>query len=188
MNTVRRDSDRVAFHGVKADMVKRQADAMNLPLLQKQVEDGNYRERFLEGLDELKRKGIAIVVFGDIDVQENRAWCESVCREAGLETHFPLWGTDQRELLMEFIGSGFKAVAVCVESSYFDRSSLGSLLDKGWLEGIDERRKAGSNLTYCGENGEYHSFVFDGPPFKAPVEFSKGECVHRSNHWLIDLV
>lgn len=188
LNTVRCESDRVAFHGVRSGLVRKQAELLEIPLLQKHVGDDDYKERFLDALDELGRKGVTMMVFGDIDIDQNRGWCESVCREARIEPYFPLWGGDQRALLQEFIESGFKAVVVSIDSTQFDKSALGSPLDLAWLEKIQERRRLGSPLTFCGENGEYHSFVFDGPLFRAPLGFSKGESVFRQNHWLIDLV
>ncbi len=188
LNTVREDSDRVAFHGVRAELVKRQADAMDLPLLQKRVGDWDYRQKFLEGLDELKGKGITTIVFGDIDIQEHRDWCESVSLESGLEPHFPLWAADQDQLMRELVSSGFRALVVSVDCTFFDKDALGAFLDEDWLGEVLRRKSQGSGLTACGENGEYHTFVFDGPPFKRPVTFDRGEKVLRSNHWLMDLL
>ena len=188
LNTVRCESDRVAFHGVRSGLIKKQADLLELPLLQKRVGDDDYKERFLEALDELANKGITTVVFGDIDVEQNRAWCESVCREAGIEPYFPLWSRDQRGLIREFIDSGFKAVVVAVDSSYFDKSVLGTSLDDAWLGLIEGKRSSGTSLTYCGENGEYHTFVTSGPNFKSRIKLLETRKSIRDGFGQLDVV
>jgi len=188
LNTVRRESDRVAFHGVKAELVQAQARSMGIPLIQKRVGDDDYREVFVSSLEELKARGVCSMVFGDIDVQQNREWCEGVCKEVGLRPLFPLWGADQRELLSEFLAAGFKAVTVCVDAAFFSEMELAKTLDDAWLSRLDEGRKAGTGSTHCGENGEYHTFVYDGPLFQHPINFRPGEHVFKTNHWLVDLV
>jgi len=188
LNTVRRESDRVAFHGVKAELVEAQARSMGIPLIQKSVGEDDYREVFISSLEELKARGVGSMIFGDIDVQQNREWCEGVCKEVGLRPHFPLWGADQRELLSEFLVAGFKAVTVCVDAAFFSEEELAKTLDDAWLSRLDEGRKAGTGSTYCGENGEYHTFVYDGPLFQHPIKFRPGEHVFKTNHWLVDLV
>ncbi|MDD1746343.1 MAG: diphthine--ammonia ligase [Methanomassiliicoccales archaeon] len=190
LNTYRRESGRVAFHGVRADLVRRQAESMDIQLLQKEVFGDCYEEQFLEALQELRTKGVTGVVFGDIDVQENRRWAEGVCRKSGLDSYFPLWGIGQKAILTDFIGMGFKAVVVAVDQKFLGEGELGHKLDGSWLNLVTRINSAGMHppLTYCGENGEYHTFVYDGPAFKFPVEFIKGEKVHRDGHWLVDLL
>lgn len=188
LNTIRRESRRVAFHGVKAELVQTQADSIGIPLIQKEVGDDDYREVFISSLVELKARGVDCMVFGDIDVQQNREWCEGVCRDTGLRARFPLWGVDQRQLLTEFLAAGFKAAVVCVDASFFNESDLAKTLDGEWLTLLDDGRGKCTGSTHCGENGEYHTFVFDGPFFHRPVRFTPGEHVFKSNHWLVDLI
>lgn len=187
LNTVRRDYGRVAFHGVKAELIQAQARSIGLPVIQKMAGDDDYRDVFISALVELRSMGVGLMVFGDIDVQQNRDWCESVCREVGLDSRFPLWARDQRALLSEFKAAGFKAITVCVEATFFDKTDLGSELDDAWLAKLDEGRRTGTGSTHCGEMGEYHTFVYDGPLFKSPIRFKFGERVFRTNHWLVDL-
>lgn len=187
LNTVRRESNRVAFHGVRAEMITSQAESLGIPLLQKQVGDDDYRGIFSEALMELSHDGVTRMAFGDIDVQQNRDWCENVCGEIGLEAVFPLWGRGQRDLLMEFLDLGFKAITVCVDAGFFEKTDLGRPLDEAWVKRLDEGMNKGVGSTYCGENGEYHTFVSDGPMFKRKIAFNLGEVVWRANHWLIDL-
>jgi len=189
LNTYRRESGRVAFHGVRTDLVQRQAESMGVRLLQKEVFGKCYEEQFLEALLELKAKDVSGVVFGDMDIQENRQWAENVCRKAGLDSYFPLWGIDQKCILTSFMDQGFKAVVVAVDAKFLNEGDLGRQVDRDWLDHITARNSSGKDppTTYCGENGEYHTFVYDGPAFRFPIEFRPGEKVHREGHWLIDL-
>lgn len=189
LNIVRQETERVAFHGIRKDLIQEQAESLGLSLIQKQVDDRNYKQKFSEGLHDLKAKGIEGVIFGDIDIEENRKWCEDRCREAGLTSHFPLWGIQQNSLLEEFIEAGFKAIVVAVDSSYFERDALGKRLDRSWIESLEKSGSRGKyNIsTFCGENGEYHTFVYDGPPFYHEIGISLGEEVQKNNHWLIDV-
>jgi diphthine-ammonia ligase len=189
LNTYRRESGRVAFHGVRAELVQRQADSLGVHLLQKEVFGNIYEEQFLEALLELKAEQVSGVVFGDIDVKENRQWAENVCRKAGLDPYFPLWDLDQKDILTSFIELGFKAVVVAIEEKFFNEEDVGRQLDRDWLKHITMLNFSSRDppITYCGENGEYHSFVHDGPAFRSPIEFQLGVKVHFDGHWLIDL-
>ena len=189
LNTFRKESGRVAFHGVRAELVREQADSLGVRLLQKEVFGDGYEEQFLEALLELKAEHVSGVVFGDIDVRENRQWSENVCRKAGLDSYFPLWDLDQKGILSSFIGIGFKAVVVAVDERSLNEGDLGRQLDWDWLDHIETLNSSSRSppITYCGENGEYHTFVYDGPPFRYPIGFRPGVKVHRDGHWLIDL-
>jgi uncharacterized protein (TIGR00290 family) len=162
---------------------------MGVRLLQKEVAGANYEEQFLEALLELKAKGVKGVVFGDIDVQQNRQWCEMVCRKAGLKSYFPLWNIDQKTILSDFLDCGFKAAVVALDSRFLNESNLGSLIDKKWLRylSVINASRRSPQITSCGENGEYHTFVFDGPAFRFPIDFRLGEKVYREGFWLVDL-
>jgi uncharacterized protein (TIGR00290 family) len=189
LNTYRRESGRVAFHGVRAELVQRQAESMGVHLLQKEVFGNSYEEQFLEALLELKSYDVSGIVFGDIDVEENRRWAENVCRKAGLDSYFPLWDIEQKSILENFINLGFKAMVVAVDEKFLDEDDVGRQLDRNWLNHISAINSRGKNipLTYCGENGEYHTFVYQGPAFRFPIHFHIGEKVYREGHWLIGL-
>jgi uncharacterized protein (TIGR00290 family) len=190
LNTYRTDSGRVAFHGVRAPLIRRQTEALGKALIQKAVGNLDYEEVYLEALMELKSRGVDGMIFGDIDVRRNREWCERISRKAGLKAMFPLWNIDQREILEEFIDAGFRAVIVAVDSKYLAREVLGKPIDREWLNCIERLRNEakGDPMTYCGENGEYHSFVFGGPCFKSDIGFRTGESVLKNGHWLIDII
>ena len=190
LNTYREDSGRVAFHGVRAELIRKQADALGKTLIQRKVGNDNYEEIFLGALTELKSKGVEGVVFGDIDVQQNREWCERVTSKAELESIFPLWNMDQKEIVEEFIGAGFKAIVVALDSKFLTRDDLGRRIDHAWLKRIEGLRieAKGAPITYCGENGEYHSFVFGGPSFKSDIRIRVGTPVRKDSYWLLDVL
>lgn len=139
---------------------------------------------------ELRSRGAEGVVFGDIDVRQNREWCERVSIKARLEPIFPLWNMDQKRIMEEFIGTGFKAIVVAIDSRFLTKDDLGRRIDSAWIERIEDLRRRAANdpLTYCGENGEYHTFVFGGPSFKSDVRIKLGDRVMRNGHWLVDVM
>jgi len=190
LNTYREDSGRVAFHGVRAELIRKQADALGKTLIQRKVCNDNYEEMFLGALIELKSKGAEGVIFGDIDVRQNREWCERVTSKAGLGSIFPLWNMDQKGIIEEFIGAGFKAIVVALDSKFLTRDDLGKRIDLAWMDRIEGLRRQATDvsITYCGENGEYHSFVFGGPAFKWDVKIITGNSVMRNGYWLVDVL
>lgn len=171
-------------------MIRRQAKAIGKGLVQKTVGHNNYEEIFFGALMELRSKGVEGVIFGDIDVRQNREWCESVARRAGLESVFPLWNMDQKKIVEEFIGAGFKAIVVALDSKFLTKDDLGRRIDHAWLKRIEGLRTEakGVPITYCGENGEYHSFVYGGPFFKSDITIRLGTTVRKDSHWLLDVL
>jgi diphthine-ammonia ligase len=190
LNTYREDSGRVAFHGVRAELIQKQAEALGKALVQKTVGDGDYEDVFLGALVELESKGFEGVVFGDIDVRQNREWCERVARKAGLEPVFPLWNMDQKRIMEEFVGAGFKAIIVALDSKFLTRDDLGRKIDTAWLARIEglRREAVGVPITYCGENGEYHSFVTGGPSFRSDIAINTGRSIMKNGYWLLDVI
>jgi len=180
---------RVSFHGLKASFITLQAESMGVTLIQKRSNWENYEQCLLESLSELRHRGVEGVVFGDIALQEHRDWGERLCREVGMEAYYPLWKADQRQLLQEFIAQGFKAIVVAVNPKFFGPETLGRPIDEGWVKELDRL----GNVTYCGEQGEYHTVVYDGPPFKRKIKITQGRKMQRNvsmsknmskRHWL----
>lgn len=190
LNTYREDSGRVAFHGVRSELIRKQADSIGRTLIQKAVDNSNYEETLLGALLELKSKGVEGVVFGDVDVRQNRKWSETVTRKAGLESMFPLWNMDQKEILEEFVGAGFKAIVVALDSKFLTKDDLGRRIDQAWMRRIENLRREATDvpITFCGENGEYHSFVFGGPSFKSDIGIKMGNSLMRNGYWLVDVL
>lgn len=170
-------------HHLSIAMLKAQAEAMKIPIMQRQATWGGYEEEFKKALTFFKKDGIQTGVFGDIDVQEHRDWVERVCSESGLSAILPLWQRSRESLMDEFIACGFKAVIVTVKLECMGAEWLGRQLDRQFVE--DMRRLPQVDL--CGENGEYHTFVYDGPIFKVPVEFSAGEKIRIKTHCFLDI-
>jgi uncharacterized protein (TIGR00290 family) len=171
-------------HGLKSDLLQAQATKMNIPLVQQTIDANGYEVNFKAMVNRLKNEGITAGVFGDIYLQEHRAWIERVCGELGIEAIFPLWGSNTLDLLNEFVEHGFRTLTVSVRSTMLSDAWLGREINQEFIEEI----KALSDIDPCAENGEYHSFVFDGPVFKSPVKFSKGDVTHRDNHYFLKLM
>jgi len=189
LNTYREDSGRVAFHGVRAELIRRQADALGRTLVQRKVGDDNYERVFLGALEELESMGAEGIIFGDIDVRQNREWCERVASKAGLVSILPLWNMDQKAIIEEFIREGFKAIVVAVDSKFLTRDDLGRRIEFDWMDRMEglRRQATGVPITYCGENGEYHTFVFGGPCFGSDIKIKAERRVMRNGYWLIDV-
>ena len=189
LNTYRAESNRVAFHGVRSKLIVEQARSIGVPLLQIAVAGEDYESQFLAALRRLKRDGFGGIVFGDIDVKQNRDWCEYISRKAGLDAYFPLWNMDQKTILKDFVRDGFKAVIAALNSQYLKKEDLGRSVDLTWIQYIDSISKGpdGKTVTYCGENGEYHTYVYYGPIFNKPVSIRSSEIVSKQGYWLLDL-
>jgi uncharacterized protein (TIGR00290 family) len=170
-------------HGLTAELLKAQASAIGIPIIQKGTNWGNYEEEFKKTISELKKQGITAGVFGDIDVQEHRDWVERVCGEVGIKPILPLWKEEREPLMKELINSGFKAILCSTNASFLGSEWLGREIGFDFLRDL----KALGNIDLCGENGEYHTFVYDGPIFKNPVKFSVGKWIQRDKKYFLEV-
>jgi diphthine-ammonia ligase len=161
LNTVAEDGSRVRSHGFPSEVVALQARAMGLPLIQVHTSWEEYEANFKDAMWTLRAAGVEGGVFGDMDLEEHRAWVERVCTEVGLVPLLPLWKADPWALLEEFWEAGFRAVVVATR---LDPAFLGRPLDR---ELVTEMAALGAHP--CGENGEYHTLVTDGPLFRCPL-------------------
>lgn len=177
VTTINPEFGRVSMHGVREELVASQAEAAGLPLERMLVPSSGANDAYVAGLRQVlaahRNAGIEAVVFGDIFLADLRAWREGFLAECGMTGVFPLWGEDTRRLSREFLDRGFKAVTCCVESPCLDEQAVGQALDADFFAGLP------AHVDPCGENGEYHSFVHDGPVFRRPVAFRLGERVYR---------
>ncbi len=171
-------------HHLSVAVLRSQAEAMGIPIVQRQAGWGGYEEEFKSALAVFKEEGVEAGVFGDIDVQEHRDWVERVSSESGLSAMLPLWQRSREALMAEFISLGFKAVVVTVKLECLGREWLGRHLDKDFVRQIKQL----GTVDLCGENGEYHTFVYDGPLFRRPVEFAMGRKVLKDKHWFLELI
>lgn len=177
------DSDFSRSHGIHSSMIVRQAEALGIELLQPKTDRASYEQNFKAAILKLKEQGIIGGVFGDIYLWEHRRWIERVCNECGVEAIFPLWDNPVTELAEEIIDSGFKTIVVSVNAKLLADNFIGRIYDQ---EFVDELSKI-EGLDICAEQGEFHSFVFDGPNFKHPVAFQKREVSFRDNHWFLEI-
>jgi len=135
-----------------------------------------------EAFSAYRESGINSVVFGDLFLEEIRAYRDQFLARHEMHGIYPVWLRDTTEFIKEFIRLGFKAVITCVDGKVLDSSFAGMLIDESFLSALPP------HVDPCGENGEFHTFVFDGPSFKEPVKFSLGEKVARESFWFCDLL
>ncbi|MFH1771458.1 MAG: diphthine--ammonia ligase [Candidatus Omnitrophota bacterium] len=181
LTTVTRDYDRISMHGVRTSLLEQQALSLGICLekvfITKDAANGDYEAQMKNTLLNYKKNGVESVVVGDIFLEDLRRYREDKLSEAGLKAIFPLWGKDTKKLADSFINYGFKAALSCVDTKRLDKKFTGRLFSKGLVSELPE------GVDHCGENGEFHSFVFDGPIFKEPVAFVKGEIVLRDDRF-----
>jgi len=173
-------------HGLSTEVLKLQAQAMDIPIVIKPTTDEKYEEEFKNMALSLKEKGISGGVFGDMDVIEHRQWVERVCKDIGIKAYLPLWQENQQKLLREFIATGFKAIVVATSANKMGQEWLGRLIDTAFFEEMVELDRS-KGITVCGEAGEYHSLVIDGPIFKKRLIIESSSIVNRDDHWFLDI-
>lgn len=185
-NTVTGDGERSRSHGISAAVIRRQSEALGIPIMQQRTEGDNYEAQFITMLKVFKKEGIEGGVFGDIDFEPHREWIEKVCTEAGMTPHLPLWGENQKKLMEEFIDAGFIAVVIAVKAELFGEEVLGQRIDRDFIKQLDRLCET-RNITLCGEAGEYHTLVIDGPLFKNRLEVTESRKVTRDEHHFLDI-
>jgi uncharacterized protein (TIGR00290 family) len=186
LTTVTEEFDRISMHGVRRVLLERQAESIGLPLhavlIPPQCVNATYEARMNEALNEHLGRGVRRVAFGDIFLEDLRVYRERNLAQMGMEALFPIWKRDSRELTHKFLRLGFQAIAVCVDPSVLDSSFAGRVLDESFFADLPP------GVDPCGENGEFHTFVFDGPVFQEPIQFVIGEKVLRDGFYFCDLL
>ena len=186
LTTITEDYDRISMHGVRRVLLEQQAEALGLPLkkilIPKDSTNAIYEARMRALLEEGLREGIDTVAFGDIFLEDLKIYREKNLAQLGMKGLFPIWKRDSAELAQTFINLGFKAVLVCIDTAILDPSFAGRAYDQDLLRDLPP------NVDPCGENGEFHSFAFDGPIFKHPINHTVGEVVQRDHFCFCDLV
>ena len=156
--------ERSRSHGLPPRLIRAQAEALGIPLLTRHASWATYEAQFIAATTELSAMGIGYGLFGDIDLEPHRVWEEKVCGAAGIEAVLPLWQEPRRRLVDEFLALAYRARVVCTNARWLDGSFCGRLFDAAFLRDLP------ADVDACGENGEFHTFVFDGPRFQKPVE------------------
>lgn len=186
LTTVTEDYDRISMHGVRRALLEAQAASLGLPLHLVRIPAGCsndlYEARMREAMEHFAAQGIRRVAFGDLFLGDVREYRERNLAKVGMEAIFPLWLRDTRELAQRFIADGFRAVLVCVDPRKLDAAFAGREYDASLLVALP------AGVDPCGENGEFHSFVYDGPIFRQPVAITRGETVQRDGFVFADLL
>ena len=177
LTTVSEPHQRISMHGVRVELLDQQAVSLGMPCRKLFLPDTPTMEAYeqLMGatLADLRQRGATVSIFGDIFLEDLRRYREAQLAKLQLQVAFPLWGAPTAELIREFMGLGFKTITTCVNEKYLDQSFVGRVIDEQFLRDLP------AHVDPCGENGEFHTFVFDGPLFSHPISFEKGEIVHR---------
>lgn len=157
--------NRSRSHAVPRELIQAQADALDLELVTAKASWQNYERVFIETLKDFQAQQITHGIFGDIDLQDHRDWEEKVCATANIKAVLPLWNENRRKMVDEFLAENFKAVVVCVNEKFLDASFCGRVFDEKFVADLPD------TVDACSENGEFHTFVFDGKLFKNPVPY-----------------
>ena len=172
------DLRRVGLHGVPEHLIEAQAEAIGFPLrkiyLAKDNSHDTYERTIKEFCLKLKNDGIHHVMYGDIFLEDLKAYRDRQLATVGIRGVYPIWQRNTRELVQKFISAGFKTCICAANAAMFEKSQVGKTIDDNWLENIPD------DVDPCGENGEFHTFVYDGPLFKNPVPIKLGDVVEKS--------
>jgi uncharacterized protein (TIGR00290 family) len=175
--TVTDGFDRVSMHGVREELIDIQARTLGLPLLKARIPQSCPGETYASIMERHMREqyaaGVRSIVFGDIFLEDVRRYRDENLARVSMTGIYPLWGKPSRELARQFLGEGFRAVVVCVDTQVLDARFCGRYYDETFLADLP------AGIDPCGENGEFHTFAFDGPIFGSPMAFRKGEIVLR---------
>jgi len=177
ITTINSEVDRVSMHGVRKDLLLRQAESIGIPLeliaLDGTVSMEEYNSIMAEAVTKLRSEDYSHAIFGDIFLEDLRTYREEQLKKVGISAIFPLWKKNTKHLITEFIELGFKAITVCVNAKVLDKSFCGREIDLDFIKSLP------ANVDPCGEHGEFHTFVYDGPNFNEPVRFEIGEIIEK---------
>jgi uncharacterized protein (TIGR00290 family) len=186
LTTVTEGYERISMHGVRRELLQRQAQSIGLPLhevrIPPQCVNPIYEARMEEAMRKHFDQGVRRVAFGDIFLEDLRAYREKNLARIGMTALFPIWKRDTRDLIREFHTNRFRAITVCVEPKVLDPTFAGRELDESFFHDLPP------HVDPCGENGEFHTFVFDGPIFHSPISVRTGEIVTRDGFAFCDLL
>ena len=187
LTTITAGYDRISMHGVRVSLLEQQASSLGVPLIKVTIPQGSsnaqYESAMRNVLTRAQTDGVTAVAFGDLFLEDIRQYREEKLSQVGMKAIFPVWKRDTRELANSFLKAGFKAILVCVDSKFLDRSFVGRTFDEALLAALP------LGVDPCGENGEFHTFVHAGPIFNHPVLVRSGEVVlHENRFWYCDLL
>ena len=185
LTTLSRETDRVGIHHVRRELIEQQAAAVGVPLrvayIPAAASNAEYEAALGSALASLRKERIEHIAFGDLFIEDIRTYRDAFMARNGMRPLYPIWGRDTRQLATDFVAQGFKAVTSCVDLRVLCASFVGRVIDDVFLADLP------ATADPCGENGEFHSFVFDGPNFRHPIEFTVAERIEESPFCFCDL-
>ena len=187
LNFISEEYKRCCFHGVSNELMNIQSEAIQIPIVQKSVpaDMKEYETQFKLAVNELKKRKIQGMVFGDIYLEEHKSWVDRVCNDIGITPFEPLWNLPAEKVVKEFIDIGFKAIVISAKADLFEEDFLGREINYDLISEIKKK-----NICCCGENGEFHTFVYDGPIFKKKIIINETEKILKEGfwkHWFLDI-
>ncbi|MBA2341745.1 MAG: diphthine--ammonia ligase [Pyrinomonadaceae bacterium] len=186
LTTITTDYDRISIHGVRRELLHRQASALGLPLYEvaitKDATNEEYEREMKAALETRRGEGVDAIAFGDLFLEDIRLYRQRLLAGLSLQPLFPVWGWDTTEFIKNFVALGFKTIITCVDSKRLDSSFAGRIIDEKFLDELPPL------VDPCGENGEFHTFVFDGPLFREAISFNVGETIKRGDNFYCDLL
>lgn len=186
LTTTNESVDRVAMHGTRNDLMRRQAEALGLPVLEVGLpwpcSNEDYATRMMAACETMKADGVSHVVYGDLYLEDIRAYRDEKMAQANLTAVYPLWKQDTRQLARDMISARLKAVVVCIDPKKLGPRFAGRWFDQAFLDDLP------GGVDPCGENGEFHTCVVDGPMFSAPISVEVGETVERNGFVYADVI
>jgi uncharacterized protein (TIGR00290 family) len=177
ISTFNGNNNRLSMHGVRDELIEAQGASLGIPIMRVKVfgaSNEEYEENMAEAIQLAKKRGIDSIAFGDIFLEDLRVYREKQMRQLKMECIFPIWKNNTSDLANAFVDQGFKSIICCVDDSKLDKSWCGKVIDKQFLKDLPE------GVDPCGENGEFHSFCFDGPIFKRAIKIKTGEMVFKT--------
>ncbi len=173
LTNINAEQDRVSIHGVRRHLLEAQAAALGRPIrfveLPPKPGNAEYEALVTAAIKPFQAEGVREIVYGDLFLQDIRQYRDDTLRRTGMSAIYPIWGLDTRALIHEFIDAGFQALITCVDTTQLDGTFAGRTIDQALIAELP------ASIDPCGENGEFHTFVYDGPIFKQPISFERGD-------------
>lgn len=187
LNFISEEYKRCCFHGISNELMNIQSEAIQIPIVQKSVPTDmkGYETQFKLAVNELKKRKIQGMVFGDIYLEEHKSWIDRVCNDIEITPIEPLWNLPAEKVIKEFIDIGFKAIVISAKADLFEEDFLGREINYDLISEIKKK-----NICCCGENGEFHTFVYDGPIFKKKIIINETKKILKEGfwkHWFLDI-
>lgn len=181
--TYNRDRNLSWFHGVPKGLLDNVSKSLNIPIWLIETNGEEYTKNFEKGLTKAKELGAEVCIFGDIDLEGHLVWCSERCENVGIKPCFPLWKENRKTLVYEFLESGFSSAFTVINTKMLNDKFLGMTMTKEICEQIE---KEGADI--CGENGEYHTFVYNGPIFKEEIKFKFGDKIKNNGYSILPIL